>query len=65
MTFCLSATNLDNRKPAPKLFKSLNWLAAGDKGYISKKLLKELEEMGINFITKNTKEYERCSAQQI
>ncbi len=52
MAFCLTPGNTDDRKPVPKLFKKLQGLAAGDKGYISKKMAAELAEMGINFITK-------------
>ena len=52
MTFCLTPGNTDDRKPVPKLFRKLQGLAAGDKGYISKKMAVELAEMGINFITK-------------
>ncbi len=37
MAFCLTPGNTDDRKPVPKLFKKLQGLAAGDKGYISKK----------------------------
>jgi len=52
MAFCLTPGNTDDRKPVPKLFKRLKGLAAGDKGYISKKMAEELAQMGINFITK-------------
>jgi DNA-binding TFAR19-related protein (PDSD5 family) len=62
MAFCLTPGNTDDRKPVPKLFKELDGLAAGDKGYISKGLAAQLAEMGINFITKvrkNMKPIER------
>jgi hypothetical protein len=64
MAFCLTPGNTDDRKPVPKLFKKLQGLAAGDKGYISKKMAAELAEMGINFITKtrqNMKPIKRSS----
>ena len=62
MAFCLTPGNTDDRKPVLKLFRKLQGLAAGDKGYISKKLVAELAAMGINFITKtrrNMKPVER------
>jgi len=64
MAFCLTPGNTDDRKPVPKLFKKLRGLAAGDKGYISKKMAAELAQMGINFITKtrrNMKPIKRSS----
>jgi hypothetical protein len=64
MAFCLTPGNTDDRKPVPKLFKKLQGLAVGDKGYISKKMAAELAEMGINFITKtrrNMKKIKRSS----
>ena len=64
MAFCLTPGNTDDRQPVPKLFKKLNGLAAGDKGYISKKMAAELAEMGINFLTKtrrNMKPVKRSS----
>jgi hypothetical protein len=64
MAFCLTPGNTDDRKPVPKLFKKLQGLAVGDKGYISKKMATELAEMGINFITKtrrNMKKVKRSS----
>ena len=62
MAFCLTPGNTDDRKPVTKLFKKLQGLAVGDKGYISKKLAAELAQMGIKFITKtrsNMKPIER------
>lgn len=52
MAFCLTPGNTDDRKPVSKMFKNLRGLAAGDKGYISKKLAAELAQMGIKFVTK-------------
>ena len=55
MAFCLTPGNVDDRTPVPKLFQKLNGLAAGDKGYISKKMAADLAKAGINFITKTKK----------
>lgn len=52
MAFCLTPGNTDDRHPIPKLFRQLNGLAAGDKGYISKKMAAKLAKMGVQFITK-------------
>lgn len=52
MAFCLTPGNTDDRHPVPKLFRQLNGLAAGDKGYISKKMAAKLARAGIRFITK-------------
>ncbi len=52
MAFCLTPGNTDDRHPVPGLFKQLEGLAAGDKGYISKKMAAELATMGVTFITK-------------
>jgi len=64
MAFCLTPGNTDDRQPVPRLFRKLKGLAAGDKGYISKKMAAELAEMGINLITKtrrNMKPIKRSS----
>jgi hypothetical protein len=64
MAFCLTPGNTDDRQPVPKLFRKLEGLTAGDKGYISKKVAAELAEMGINFITRtrrNMKQVKRSS----
>jgi hypothetical protein len=64
MAFCLTPGNSDDRHPVPKLFKQLKGLAAGDKGYISKKMAAELAKMGVQFITKtrrNMKPVKRSS----
>ena len=55
MAFSMTPGNTDDRKPAAKLFRNLQGLAAGDKGYISKKLAAELAQTGIKFITKTRK----------
>jgi hypothetical protein len=55
MSFHVTPGNVDDRKPVPGLFKNLNGLAAGDKGYISKKMTQLLADQWIDFITKNRK----------
>lgn len=55
MAFHLTQGNVDDRHPVPRLFKELNGLAAGDKGYISKKMGAKLAKAGVNFITKTKK----------
>ena len=52
MAFCLTPGNTDDRKPVPGLFKNLKGLAAGEKGYISKKLADDLAQSDIKLITK-------------
>lgn len=66
VAFCLTPGHVDDRKPAPKLFKRLKRLAAGDKGYISKKMANQLADMGVEFITKtrrNMKQVKRSAFQ--
>jgi len=52
MACAVTPGNVDDRRPVPKLFKGLKGLAAGDKGYISKKMIEKLARTGLNFITK-------------
>lgn len=52
MSFALTPGNVDDRKTLQKMFKKLKGTAAGDRGYIGKKLAAELAQMGINFLTK-------------
>ena len=62
MAFCVTPGNTDDREPVPKLFKNLQGLAVGDKGYISKDMADKLAQAGIKFITKirkNMKPVER------
>ncbi|MBL4788713.1 MAG: transposase [Kordiimonadaceae bacterium] len=55
MAFCLTQGNVDDRRPVLKLFIELTGLAAGDKGYISKKMVAKLAKAGVSFITKAKK----------
>ncbi len=43
---------MDDRKVVPKLMQGLNGLAAGDKGYIDKKLEEKLLTQGLKLVTK-------------
>lgn len=52
MSFCLTRGNVDDRQPLGKLFKGLDGLAAGDKGYVSKKHEEQLAKLGLRLITK-------------
>lgn len=52
MSFCLTRGNVDDRKLVPKLMRGLTGLAAGDKGYIDKKLDETLLNQGLKLITK-------------
>lgn len=52
MSFCITKGNVDDREVVDKLMQGLAGFAAGDKGYISKKLTESLEKKGIKLITK-------------
>jgi hypothetical protein len=52
ISFCFTRGNIDDRKPIETLFKGLQGLAAGDKGYISKQHQEILERQGLHLITK-------------
>jgi len=52
MSFCLTAGNVDDRKPMGTLFKGLKGIGCGDKGYISKEMAQKLEDKGLTIITK-------------
>lgn len=52
ISFCLTRGNVDDRKPLAYLFENLEGLAAGDKGYLSKKKEENLLQKGLRFITK-------------
>jgi hypothetical protein len=52
MLFCITRGNVDDRQPLDKLFKRLKGLAAGDKGYVSKKHEEQLAKQGLRLITK-------------
>lgn len=47
----LTTANTDDRVPVKNLAKNLFGKLFGDKGYVSKKLVKELKEMGVTLIT--------------
>ncbi len=51
LSFCVTPGNVDDRKPVPKLVKSLVGKLFGDRGYISKKLGKQLAERNIKLVT--------------
>ena len=48
----LTAGNVDDRKPVPKLVKDLFGKLFGDKGYLSQPLTQQLRQRGITLITK-------------
>ncbi len=50
-SFCITAGNVDDRKPVPKLVKSLTGRLFGDRGYISKKLTKLLASQDLKLTT--------------
>ena len=52
MSFCLTAGNVDDRKPMETLFKGLKGIGCGDKGYTSKEMAQKLENKGLAMITK-------------
>lgn len=52
MSFCLTRGHVDDRKVVPKLMQGLTGLAAGDKGYIDKKLEQKLLNQGLKLVTK-------------
>lgn len=50
--FCITRGNVDDRAPLEQLFKNLEGLAAGDRGYLSKQKTESLMEKGVRLITK-------------
>ena len=52
LAFHLTAGNVDDRKPVPKLAKGLYGKLFGDRGYISKTLNEVLSEQNLEMITK-------------
>lgn len=52
MSFCITRGNVDDRQPLDTLFKGLQGLSAGDKGYVSKKHEERLAKQGLRLITK-------------
>jgi hypothetical protein len=51
LSFCITPGNVDDRKPVPKLVKSLIGKLFGDRGYISKQLTQLLANHAIQLIT--------------
>lgn len=51
LAFTLTPGNVDDRKPVPKLAKTLFGKLFGDKGYLSQPLFKTLLEQGLQLIT--------------
>lgn len=51
VSFCVTPGNTDDRKPVPKMAKSLWGKLFGDRGYISSKLTKQLREQKVQLIT--------------
>ncbi len=57
LSFFITPGNVDDRKPVPKLVKSLVGKLFGDRGYISKKLAQLLASQDIELITPLEKEH--------
>ena len=51
VSFCVTPGNVDDRKPVPKLVRSLLGKLFGDRGYISKALAKSLAAQGVQLVT--------------
>jgi transposase len=51
LSFCITPGNVDDRKPVPRLVKSLVGKLFGDRGYISKKLAQLLANQQVTLIT--------------
>lgn len=52
VSFCVTKGNVDDRIPLERLFKNLEGLAAGDKGYLSKEKTESLLAKGLRLITR-------------
>ena len=52
MSFCVTKGKVDDRVPLEQLFKNLQGLAAGDKGYISEQKAETFLNKGLKFITR-------------
>lgn len=52
VSFCMTRGHRDDRKPLAQLFKHLQGLAAGDKGYLSKSKQETLLNKGLKLITR-------------
>ena len=51
LNFCLTAGNVNDRKPVTKMVKLLTGKLFGDRGYISQELFSQLLEQGLQLIT--------------
>ena len=56
---CLTAANVDDRKPVPQLLNSLHGKVFGDRGYISQALFTSLFAHGVPLITKLRKDMKK------
>jgi len=52
LAFCLTAGNVDDRRPVPKLARKLFGKLFGDKGYVSQQLFNQLFDQSVQLITK-------------
>lgn len=52
VAFCITKGNVDDRVPLEQLFKNIEGLAAGDKGYISQQKTESLLAKGLRLITR-------------
>ena len=52
VSFCMTKGHVSDSQPIEQLFKNLQGLAAGDKGYISKEKADRLAQKGLRLITK-------------
>ena len=52
LAFCLTASNVDDRRPVSKLARKLFGKLFGDKGYVSQKLFNQLFDQSLHLITK-------------
>jgi len=55
LSFCLTPSNVDDRKLVPDLVSGLIGWLYGDKGYISERLVAWLADRGLNLVTKARK----------
>jgi len=56
VTCCLTAANVDDRQPVPRLVKGLHGKVFGDRGYISQALFTSFFAQGVQLITKLRKD---------
>ena len=52
LAFCLTAGNVDDRRPVPKMARQLFGKLFGDKGYVSQQLFNQLFDHSVQLITK-------------